>query len=99
MVEYFWTGHVAQQELYYVRVFNNSPFGLDYILEAKEEQPAVSGAMVQDKVDDIRRTGASVFLAGDCGCLMNISGAMAHDGVAVEGKHLAEFLWERIHAS
>ena len=27
-VEYFWTGHVAQQELYYVRVFNNSPFGL-----------------------------------------------------------------------
>jgi hypothetical protein len=44
MVEYFWTGHVAQQELYYVRVFNNSPFSLDYILEAKEEQPAVSGA-------------------------------------------------------
>jgi len=43
-VEYFWTGHVAQEENYYVRVFNNSPFGLDYSLEAKEEQPAVSGA-------------------------------------------------------
>ncbi len=44
VVEYFWTGHVADQELYYVRVFNNSPFGLDYSLEAKKEQPAVSGA-------------------------------------------------------
>ncbi len=43
-VELFWTGHVAQQEAYYVRVFNNSPFGLDYVLEAKEEQPTVSGA-------------------------------------------------------
>lgn len=44
LVESFWTGHVAQQEVYYIRVFNNSPFGLDYVLEAKEEQPAVSGA-------------------------------------------------------
>jgi hypothetical protein len=42
--ESFWTGHVAQQETYFVRVFNNSPFSLDYALEAKEEQPAVSGA-------------------------------------------------------
>jgi len=44
-VEAFWTGHVARQELYYVRVYNNSPFGLDYTLEAKEEQAAVSGAV------------------------------------------------------
>lgn len=44
VVESFWTGQVAAGELYYVRVFNNSPFGLDYVLEAKEEQPAVSGA-------------------------------------------------------
>jgi hypothetical protein len=43
-IQAFWTGHVAQKEQYYVRVFNNSPFGLDYTLEAKEEQPAVSGA-------------------------------------------------------
>ena len=59
------------------------------------KQPAISAAMVRDKVADIRRTGASTLLAGDCGCLMNITGAMAHDGVAVDGKHLAEFLWER----
>lgn len=44
VVESFWTGQVADGELYYIRVFNSSPFGLDYALEAKEEQPAVSGA-------------------------------------------------------
>ena len=59
------------------------------------KQPAISAAMVQDKVADIRSTGASTVLAGDCGCLMNITGAMAHAGVAIDGKHLAEFLWER----
>jgi L-lactate dehydrogenase complex protein LldE len=63
------------------------------------KQPAISAAMVKDKVTDIRRTGASLFLAGDCGCLLNINGAMAHEGMAVNGKHLAQFIWERIHAS
>lgn len=43
-VEAFWTGQVSEQEIYYVRVFNHSPFSLDYTLEAKAEQPAVSGA-------------------------------------------------------
>ncbi len=45
IVESFWTGHVAGDERYYIRVFNNSPFGLDYALEAKAERPAVSGAI------------------------------------------------------
>lgn len=61
------------------------------------KQPAISAAMVQDKVADIRRTGAETLVAGDCGCLMNISGHMAHVGLTVAGKHLAEFIWERIH--
>lgn len=61
------------------------------------KQPAISAAMVKDKVDDIVRTGASTVLAGDCGCLMNITGAMAHSGVTIAGKHLAEFIWERTH--
>jgi L-lactate dehydrogenase complex protein LldE len=61
------------------------------------KQPAISAAMVRDKVNDIRQTGASTLVAGDCGCLMNITGAMDRDGVAVAGKHLAEFLWERIN--
>ncbi len=61
------------------------------------KQPAISAAMVKDKVDDIARTGASMVVAGDCGCLMNITGAMDQAGVAVAGKHLTEFLWERIN--
>ena len=59
------------------------------------KQAAISAAMVKDKVADIARTGASTVLAGDCGCLMNITGAAEHAGVDVAGKHLAEFLWER----
>jgi hypothetical protein len=41
---FFWTGQVSEDEVYYVRVFNESPFGLNYTLDAKAEQPAVSGA-------------------------------------------------------
>lgn len=61
------------------------------------KQPAISEAMVQDKVEDIRQTGASRVITGDCGCLMNIAGAMEHLNVAVSGQHLAEFIWERIN--
>lgn len=61
------------------------------------KQPEISAAMVHDKVADIQHTGAGTLLTGDCGCLMNISGHMAHAGVSVAGKHLAEFIWERIH--
>jgi hypothetical protein len=45
LTETFWTGKVVEQERYYIRVFNNSPFGLDYSLEAKAEQPALSSAI------------------------------------------------------
>ena len=43
LFESFWSGKVDDQT-YYVRVFNNSPFGLDYSLEVQEAQPSVSGA-------------------------------------------------------
>ena len=55
----------------------------------------ISEAMVRDKVTAIQKTGAPVLLAGDCGCMMNISGAMAHQKLPVESRLLAEFLWER----
>ncbi len=61
------------------------------------KHPAISGAMVNDKVDDIQRTGAARVIAGDCGCLMNIAGAGAQRGLPFAGQHLAEFIWERIH--
>lgn len=61
------------------------------------KQPEISEAMVEDKIDDIRKTGAASVLSGDCGCLMNITGAMAHRKIPITGRHLAEFIWERIN--
>lgn len=40
----FWTGQVEADQVYYVRVFNQSPFGLNYTLEAGAAEAAVSGA-------------------------------------------------------
>jgi L-lactate dehydrogenase complex protein LldE len=59
------------------------------------KHPRISEAMVRDKVAAVRKTGAPMVLAGDCGCMMNISGAMAYQKIPVESRHLAEFLWER----
>lgn len=57
--------------------------------------PEISAAMVGDKVADIAATGASEVVSGDCGCLLNISGAMSKAGTPVRSRHIAEFLLER----
>lgn len=62
------------------------------------KHPQLSGAMVQDKVTDVRTTGAECLLSADCGCLMNIAGVLDRDGDPVRSKHLAHFLWERTQA-
>ena len=59
------------------------------------KEPHISAAMVKDKVDDISKTGANRLLGGDCGCLLNISGAMKHSGNTTAHQHIAEFIWER----
>lgn len=58
-------------------------------------QPDVSAAMVADKIAAIGETGAARVISGDCGCLMNIGGALAKAGSPVAGQHIAEFLLER----
>lgn len=60
------------------------------------KQPAISGAIVKDKVADVCQTGAAVLLSGDCGCLMNIGGTMEKQNIAIPAKHIAEFILERI---
>ena len=62
------------------------------------KQPQLSDVMVNDKVDYIRQSGAARVLSGDCGCLMNINGAMNYRNIPITGQHLAEFIWERINA-
>ena len=59
------------------------------------KQPDVSAAMVTDKAADIEQSGAEKIVSGDCGCLMNITGALGKKGSAVLGRHIAEFLLER----
>lgn len=61
-------------------------------------QPEISSAMVIDKADAIKASGAAAVVSGDCGCLLNIGGALAKRGDAVRPVHIAEFLWERTNA-
>lgn len=58
-------------------------------------QPEISAAMVTDKVAALQETGAVEVLSGDCGCLMNITGAMDKAQAPMSGRHIAEFLLER----
>jgi L-lactate dehydrogenase complex protein LldE len=61
------------------------------------KQPEMSAAMVQDKIDDIRQTGAKKVISGDCGCLANIGGALKHQNIDIKDQHIADFIWERIN--
>ena len=54
--------------------------------------PEISDRMVGDKVADILATGADTLLAGDMGCLLNMSGKLARGGHKVRVRHVAEVL-------
>jgi L-lactate dehydrogenase complex protein LldE len=66
------------------------------------KHPEISGAMVKDKVDALKATGAERVVSADCGCLMNILGHAAwRDRQAglkppsLPGEHIASFLLKR----
>jgi L-lactate dehydrogenase complex protein LldE len=65
--------------------------------------PAISGAMVLDKLQAVRDAGASVLVSADCGCLLNIHHAAAKLGGMASGQprcvHLGSFLRERMGAA
>lgn len=52
----------------------------------------ISGAMVADKVANIRKTGADVVVCNDGGCTMNIAGACRRQGVHAKFVHIAQIL-------
>jgi L-lactate dehydrogenase complex protein LldE len=54
--------------------------------------PEISDKMVTDKEADIVATGAAAVLAGDLGCLLNISGKLYRQGRHIEARHVAEVL-------
>ena len=62
------------------------------------KMPAISEAMVDEKVDHVLATGAGLLTGLDMSCLMNIEGRLRRRGAHVAVKHLAEVLaqgWRR----
>jgi L-lactate dehydrogenase complex protein LldE len=58
--------------------------------------PAISGAIVEDKVACIAATKAQVTVCNDAGCTMNISGMCHRHGVDTQVKHIAELMAEAL---
>jgi L-lactate dehydrogenase complex protein LldE len=56
--------------------------------------PEISGAMVSDKVECIKRADVPTVVCNDGGCAMNIAGALHRDGANVQLKHIAEIIAE-----
>ncbi len=54
--------------------------------------PDISNKMVGDKTANIAETGADTLLAGDLGCLMNMSGKLSREGKPVKARHVVEVL-------
>jgi L-lactate dehydrogenase complex protein LldE len=54
--------------------------------------PAISGAIVEDKVNCIGRSGADTVVCNDAGCTMNIAGMCHRRGVAARVVHIAELM-------
>ncbi|NQW11915.1 MAG: (Fe-S)-binding protein [Alphaproteobacteria bacterium] len=54
--------------------------------------PDISDKMVTDKAEDVTATGAGTLLAGDLGCLLNMSGKLKRLGAETKTRHVAEVL-------
>ncbi|UHD14339.1 (Fe-S)-binding protein [Thiocapsa bogorovii] len=54
--------------------------------------PEISVKMVDDKIRNIRETGADTLIGGDLGCLMNIAGRLSRNGSPIRVFHTAEVL-------
>ncbi len=54
--------------------------------------PDISTRMVADRTQQIAATGATLLLAGDLGCLLNIAGRLQREGSKIQVRHVAEVL-------
>jgi L-lactate dehydrogenase complex protein LldE len=52
----------------------------------------ISGGILQEKIDYIKRSGAEVIVASDMGCLMHIAGGLSRQRIPVRTMHIAELL-------
>lgn len=56
------------------------------------EMPAVSAAIMEEKLDNIEKSGADVLSGGDVSCLLHLEGGLRRRGSNIEVKHIAELL-------
>lgn len=56
--------------------------------------PHISEAILEEKIKNIVDSGAGTLVANDCGCLMQIRGAMQRKNLKVRAMHIAELLAE-----
>jgi L-lactate dehydrogenase complex protein LldE len=56
------------------------------------EMPAVSTAIMDDKLDRIEASGADTVLSGDVSCLIHIAGGLRRRGSQIEVKHIVELI-------
>ena len=54
--------------------------------------PHISEGMLDDKVNNVTKTGAGTLVSCDMSCLMHIGGALSRRGTGVTTMHLAELL-------
>jgi L-lactate dehydrogenase complex protein LldE len=82
--------------------------GVEVVTQAREAEccgfggtfsmrhPAVSGAMVQDKLQSVTDTGCDALVSADCGCLQNINHHAEYQQARLRGKHIASFVLKRL---
>jgi L-lactate dehydrogenase complex protein LldE len=54
--------------------------------------PHISGGILQEKIETIKKSGADIIVASDAGCLMHIDGGLSRQKVGVTTMHIAELL-------
>ena len=54
--------------------------------------PAISTAMLEDKIGFILASGADLVVGCDTGCLMNIQGMLNRKGIGIKTMHIAQLL-------
>lgn len=56
------------------------------------EMPAVSSAIMDEKLDRVEQSGADTLVGGDISCLLHLEGGLRRRGSGIQVKHIAELL-------
>lgn len=61
------------------------------------KEPEISNAIVSEKIKHIKETGCKVVLAADNGCILNIGGSLAKQGITdINVMSLYDFIYKRV---